>query len=163
MRIPTAGRPTLAATVVLLVLAALVAAGRPAPAANAQEPPVADPRAAVVLQFFAAGNDGDVDGQMAVVASDATWISAPRCPAQNPCQGADAARQQFEAVAAAHTSFTVTSIQVLGSAVVAQVQVQNDATRSAGVDWVAVTIVAQVPQDQITVWLTLPDLAVQRG
>jgi len=154
MRIPTAGRPPLAATLVLLVLAALVAAGRAAPAANAQEPLVS--RATVVLQFFAAGNDGDVDGQMALVASNATWISAPRCLAQNPCQGADAVRQQFEANVAAHTSFTVTSIQVLGNTVVGQVQVQNDATRSAGVDGVAVTIVAQVPQDQITVWLTLP-------
>lgn len=158
MRIPTVGRPTLAATLVLPLLVALVVAGRAAPAAAAQVPPVPDlSRAAVVLQFFAAGNDEDVDGQMATVASNASWISGALCPARNPCQGADAVRPLFEANVASHTSFRVTSIEVLGSTVVGRVQVQNDATRAAGVIGVSVTIVAQVPQDQITFWLTLPD------
>lgn len=155
MRMPATRRRNLAATMVPALLAALVAAGLAAPAATAQVPDLS--RAAVVLQFFAAGNYEDVDGQMATVASNATWISGPRCTAQNPCQGADAARQVFEANVASHTSFTVTSIQVLGRTVVGRVEVQNDATRSAEAGPLAVTIVAQVPQDQITFWLTLPD------
>ena len=126
------------------------------PAAAQAPPPTGVSRAAVVLQFYAAVTDGDVDGAMALVADNASLIAAPKCPAANPCQGADAVRGNIQTNVDAHISFTVTSIEAVGSVVMGQVQAQSDATRAAGLDGLALTFMALVPQDKITVKVILP-------
>ncbi|MHB8576431.1 MAG: Cif family virulence factor, partial [Dehalococcoidia bacterium] len=148
---------SLARTLVLGIVLGLVlftAHGGASPAKGQQ---VNSNRAVIIQQLVTSIGDGDVDAAMLLVADNVTWISGRNCPAQNPCQGADAVRQTIEDDVAVHTSFTMTSVQVLGSVAVGQFQVQNDATRTAGVDRVALTFTAQLPQDKVTVWLNQPD------
>ena len=154
--IPPGSKRLLGAVLVSLLGVFAITSAAPRPAA-AQVPPTDLSRAAVVLQFFAAVTAEDVDGAIALVADNASWIAAPKCPAVSPCQGADAVREQVQANVAGHTSLTVTSIEAVGSVVMGQVQAQSDATRTAGIAGLALTFLVQVPQDKITVWVTLPE------
>lgn len=115
-------------------------------------------RAALIQQFFATQSNGNVDGAVAFVADNASWIGGSKCPATNPCQGVAAVRQNVDASVAAHTSFTITSIQMLGSVVIGRVQLQNDASRAAGLGRLSLTFFAQIPRDKITVWVLQTDL-----
>ena len=155
--IPPGSKLLLGAVLVSLLGVFAITSAAPRPAAAQVTPPADLSRAAVVLQFFAAVTAEDVDGAIALVADNASWIAAPKCPAVSPCQGADAVREQVQANVAGHTSLTVTSIEAVGSVVMGQVQAQTDATRTAGIAGLALTFMVQVPQDKITVWVTLPE------
>lgn len=80
---------------------------------------------------------------------DALFVGGPPCGATTPCVGAAAIRGRFQTNEAIHSSFNLTNVQVLGSAVTVQFEFRTDMTRTAGVDRILESALMQIPQDRI--------------
>ena len=114
-------------------------------------------RLAVVVQMLAANNRGDVAGAVGGFSEDATLISGPVCTLQQPCQGAAAIGSAVTRNTAVHTTITIISAEVIGSAVAGRWEVRNDRLAAIGVDRLVEVFIAQVPYDAITLLVSSYD------
>ncbi len=148
------GRSLLRVAGLSLAVALAVAAPRAMQAISGGPPD----RAAVVGQFLAAWSRGDLDGAMALVTDDVTYIAGPDCTLQAPCRGAAALRAFVEDEIRSGQTFTVTELRAVGSGVQGRWEIRNERIREAGVERVVVNNLSQVPRDKITVFVSLFDL-----
>jgi ketosteroid isomerase-like protein len=114
-------------------------------------------RATLVQQWVDARNRGDVDGVLALQTENAVWIAGP-CQAQSPCL-ADGIRAVAETNAATHARFSLSSLQVAGSIVTARYELRSDTNCNAGVERVVGTVLLNIPQDKIALYVGLNDVA----
>jgi hypothetical protein len=116
---------------------------------------VADPdRAAVILNWYAARNQGDLNAAAAMFADNTFFVSsalAGTCSLQAPCHDPASALPSLQASDAgnSHGCLTVTSIQVDGSIVTGRTEVRNDALRSRGVERSITAFMAEVRDGKI--------------
>ena len=94
---------------------------------------------AVVQDFLAARNAGDVAGAAALVAADVRFVGGPACTPARPCLGRDAVRRDIvEQFIPGHAHVTIVGTPVVsGSQVRVRTEVTSDLARAAGIDrWV---------------------------
>jgi hypothetical protein len=119
-------------------------------------------RAAVVRQFLAARNAGDLEGALAMFTDDAVFTATVRpgaCGAATPCVGTAALRSTFQRQISGHNASVITSITVTGSIVTGRFEGSSDGIRAAGVDRVAEVFLAEVPNDKISQWVAAEDFS----
>ena len=140
---------------VVVGLAALLvpAVGTPVSASAASQVD----RAALVQQWFDARNRGDVEGVFALQTENAVWIAGPTCLAQSPCL-ADGIRAVAETNAATHARFSLNNLQVAGSIVTARYELRSDTNCNAGVERVVGTVLLNIPQDKIALYVGVNDV-----
>ena len=114
-------------------------------------------RAAIVQKYIDAVNAGDIDAAMATFTANALVVGPVTCTEASPCIGSDAIRRSLQTQASIHLSSSVNGMQVSGSAVTGRLESTSPSIRSAGVDRLVRTFIAQIPQDKITDWLSVPD------
>jgi hypothetical protein len=138
-------------------VALLSMGGNPYPAA-AQE----DERLEVVRGFFDAASRGDADVAMAAFADSAVFIGARPtgpCSPQTPCTDLAGIREQQEGAIANHICYTIRSVEVAGAIVLGQIEIRDDPRRAIGVERLLRSFIMQVPNDQISFYAALDDLA----
>ena len=114
-------------------------------------------RVAVVLQLFDALNRGDAAAATALMSADATLISGSTCTLPAPCRGTAALRQANEGTVAANTTFSLLSVEQLGSTVVGRYEVRNPSISRSGTERLVESFIAQVPQGQVALFISLYD------
>ena len=110
-------------------------------------------RTAVILNWFAARNQGDDTAAAAMFADNIFFVSGSpvgTCSTQSPCHDPAAALQSLLASdTGAHYCVTVTSIQENGSIVTGRNEVRNDSTRSRGIERISAAFMAEVQDGKI--------------
>jgi SnoaL-like domain len=149
---------------VAVVLTVLASTG----GVSAQTDPVS-----VLQNFQDARNAGDLDGVMALVAPDASYVGGPACPPENPCVGIDAMRANVQRYIAGHEQATIVGTpQVSGSVVKARLESRNPDRLAIGVERTLSDVTAEVRDRQLVSWASTSDasdpqtavwLAFQRG
>jgi hypothetical protein len=153
---------------VLTPLAALLALLVSGVGASAQSDPV------YVLQSFQdARNVGDLDGAMALVADDMSYIGGPACPPETPCLGVDAMRGNVQRYIAGQEQATIVGApQVSGTVVKAHLESRNPGRLAIGVERTLSEVTVEVRDGQLASWAGTSDatdpqtawwLAFQRG
>lgn len=117
-------------------------------------------RAAVVQQFFAASNAGDVDAAMALVTDTPStiYVAWATCSRATPCVGPAAIRAMLESLPAIHQVTTVTNLHISGTLVTGCFEASGDRFRAAGAERIIGTFLAEVPQDKIAGFFAQTDL-----
>jgi len=119
-------------------------------------------RESVVLRWLDAQQRGDLATAVAQFADNAFFI-APNargnCSTQTPCTDVAGITQQIQGNIAVHKCNTFRSIQVSGAVVTGEREVQNDAARAIGVQRFLQSFIAVIPQDQITFFVAVFDVA----
>ncbi len=119
-------------------------------------------RAAVVLRWLDAVNHGDLDTAVAQFAGDAFYVgtrSQGNCSLQTPCTDGAGIRQQLQGNIAIHSCSTVLNLQVSGAIVTGERELRTDTTRAEGIDRELQFFMVQVPQDKITWFAGVFDVA----
>jgi ketosteroid isomerase-like protein len=146
------------------------------PVLSAQQDSVPD-RAAAIIAYDTAVNNGDLDAAMATFASNAVFVGAARgaagCSQTTPCTDNAGIRQQIQdRNIAIHECFTLRSITVSGDVVSGERYAQSDVTRRNGVAGDVENFLAVIPGSQITFFAnvknvgdpeTARDLAISAG
>jgi hypothetical protein len=117
-----------------------------------------DDPAAVLQGFQDAQNRGDVEGAMALVASDVSFVGGSACPSDNPCQGTDNMRRALRVFAADHVySATLGTPEVSGSVVRARLAFQSDSRAAIGIDRTLSDVTVVVRDGQLIEYLGTND------
>jgi ketosteroid isomerase-like protein len=128
--------------------------GVPGPIARAQQVD----RVGVVQRFFTAIGAGDLNGAVATFSEDALFVGGRSCTPPDHCNGREEIRAGLAGVAGNHISVTIPNPQVAGSVVFGEYELQDDTTVAAGVDRIERAFLAEVPEDRMTVFVSLNDL-----
>jgi hypothetical protein len=117
-------------------------------------------RAAVVEQFFAASNQGDVATAMANLtpAANTLYVSWATCGRATPCLGPTAIRAMLESLPAIHQVMIVSNLRISGTVVLGCFEASSDTFRAAGAQRIVGTFLAEVPQDKIAGFFAQTDL-----
>ena len=122
--------------------------------ASAQSDP-----ASVLQSFQAARNSGDLDGAMALVADDMSYVGGPACPPDNPCSGLDVMRGNIERYIAGQDQATIVGApQVMsGTVVKAHLEYRNPDRLAMGVERTLAEVTVEVRDGQLASWGGISD------
>ncbi len=147
---------------IMLLLATLLGLGlsfhggtRPAQAQQAN-------RVSVVLRWLDAEPLGDLNTAVAQFADNAVFIGPTptgNCSEQTPCTDVAGISQQIQGNITTHNCTTLRNIQVAGAVVTGEREIQNDVIRAHGVQRILQSFIAVVPQDQMTFFAGVFDVA----
>jgi hypothetical protein len=115
-------------------------------------------RAGVVNQFFAGLNAGDLTAATSAFSEDGLLIGGRSCTPPNTCYGRGAIATGLSGIVGNHLSYKMLQAQTAGTVVFGQYQLQDDATKAAGVDRIIRSFLAQVPSDRMTAFISQNDL-----
>lgn len=131
--------------ILLLASFAVMGAGF---AALAQSDPVA-----IFRQAIDARNRGDIDGVMALFASDSVRQDGACTPA---CVGAAAVRRSVAQNIAEHFQARVLSVEGAGDTVTGQAEIRSDRFRAQGADFMMTSYVITFRDGKIVRWYSPP-------
>ena len=112
-------------------------------------------RQGILDAWFQARSAGDVQSAATGFTEDAFLVSAPPCAADSPCIGVDAIRGRLRVPGDDNNR----RYTMLGSAVVIQYEQSSDALLAAGIGRIVVATIVQMPQQQMNLFVRVPDLA----
>jgi len=149
-------------SVVLALAVGLTLTVRGEPARVSAQQVAPPDRGAVVTAFLNAENNADVDGAVAQFADRTYYVrGAPMgaCSQQTPCTDLAGVRQLFQSDVAGHDCWSLHWMQVSGAVVTGEAELRNDAVRATGVERIVLDFFALVPQDKITSYASVANVA----
>jgi hypothetical protein len=116
--------------------------------ASAQSDPVS-----VLQSFQDARNVGDLEGAVALVADDMSYVGGPVCPPDNPCIGVDSMRSNIQRyIAGQEQAAIVGAPQVSGTVIKAHLESRSPDRLAIGVERTLSEVTVEVRDGQLASW-----------